>query len=79
MIKLVVNIVVNIILLTLYVLLFGQESISKYLEKGIIIVTHEEIPSFISPPGDFVFIHKLRIYTYHKIYSYHNFPKESND
>ena len=51
MYKLVVNIAVNFVLLTLYALLFGRESIRKYLEKGIIIVTNEETPSSITPPG----------------------------
>ena len=49
--KLVANIVVNIVLLTLYVFLFGKESVNKYLDEGIIIVTHEEKMSSIKPPG----------------------------
>ena len=49
--KLIANIVVNIVLLTLYVFLFGKESVNKYLDEGIIIVTHEEKMSVIKPPG----------------------------
>ena len=49
--KLVANIVVNIVLLTLYVFLFGKESVNKYLDEGIIVVTHEEKMSIIEPPG----------------------------
>ena len=49
--KLVANIVVNIVLLTLYVILFGKESVNKYLDEGIIVVTHEEKMSIIEPPG----------------------------
>ena len=49
--KLVANIMVNIALLTLYVFLFGKESVTKYLDEGVITVTHEEKMSFIKPPG----------------------------
>ena len=49
--KLVANIVVNIVLLTLYVFMFGKESVNKYLNDGVIIVTHEEKVSSIKPPG----------------------------
>ena len=49
--KLVANIVVNIVLLTLYVFLFGKESVQKYIDEGVIIVTHEEKVTFIKPPG----------------------------
>ena len=49
--KLIANLVVNIVLLTLYVFLFGKESVHKYLDEGVIIVTHEEKVTFIKPPG----------------------------
>ena len=49
--KLVANIVVNIVLLTLYVFFFGKESVDKYLDDGIIIATHEEKMSILKPPG----------------------------
>ena len=49
--KLVANIVVNIVLLTLYIFFFGKESVNKYLDEGMIIVTHEEKTSIIEPPG----------------------------
>ena len=50
--KLVANIVVNIVMLTLYVFMFGKESVHKYLNNGgVIIITHEEKMSSIKPPG----------------------------
>ena len=44
--------VVNIALLSIYVCFFGIDVIVKYLQKGVIIINKEEIPSSISPPGD---------------------------
>ena len=46
------NIVINIFLLVIYILLFGRPSIEKYLHKGVIILTHEEHPPTITPPGN---------------------------
>ena len=57
--KLVANIVVNIVLLTLYVFLFGKESVNKYLDEGIIVVTHEEKMSIIEPPGYLTYLSSL--------------------
>ena len=48
--KLVGSIIVNIVLLAIYVYAFGQHSITKYLNKGVIIVT-DEIQNSILPPG----------------------------
>ena len=52
--KIIFNIAINIFLLTLYAFFFGQDSIRKYMDKRIIIVTQEVIPSYINPPGEIV-------------------------
>ena len=54
--KLVFNVAINILLLTVYAFFFGQDSIKKYMKKNIVIVTQEVIPSSISPPGEIVSI-----------------------
>ena len=49
--KLVGSIIVNIALLTIYVYVFGQHSVKKFMKNGIIIV-NEEIPNQrLLPPG----------------------------
>ena len=45
------NILINFILLMIYIFCFGQHSIRRYLENGIIVVQYEEKPTVISPPG----------------------------
>ena len=40
--KVVINILVNIVLFIIYALLFGQQSVKKYLEKGVAIVRYTE-------------------------------------
>ena len=53
--KFVFTVAINIFLLTLYAIFFGQDSIKKYMDKSIIIVTQEVTPSSsISPPGEIV-------------------------
>ena len=49
--KVVTNILVNIVLFIIYAYYFGQQSIKKYIEKGVTIVEHTETPSVIPPPG----------------------------
>ena len=50
--KLVANIVVNMILLIIYIYFFGQHSLKKYFEKGIIVINYEEFSdNTIIPPG----------------------------
>ena len=53
--KIVSTVVVNIILLVLYVWLFGVQCIKKYLGDGVIIINHKERPLVINPPGTQVF------------------------
>ena len=48
-IKIAANVAANIVLFIIYALLFGQQSIKKYLEKGVTIVKYKETP--IPPPG----------------------------
>ena len=76
--KLVANIVVNIVLLTLYVFLFGKESVNKYLDEGIIIVTHEEKMSFIKPPGYLSSQYRYNI-VIDACFSHHHISHESPD
>ena len=47
----VANIAVSMILFIMYVSMFGQNSIERFLEKKIIITEHEEKPSSMPPPG----------------------------
>ena len=50
--KLVANIAVNIILLIIYIYFFGQHSLKKYLEHGIVVINYEEkSANQINPPG----------------------------
>ena len=48
---LVYNVTTIIILLICYITLFGWNSLEKYFKKDVIIITEEENPSSISPPG----------------------------
>ena len=50
-IKIFINIAANIVLFIIYVYLFGEQSVDKYLDNGVSIVTQEETPLFITPPG----------------------------
>ena len=50
--KIVCTVVVNIILLVLYVWLFGVQCIKKYLGDGVTIISHEERPTAMNPPGN---------------------------
>ena len=53
--KFVFTVAINMFLLTVYAIFFGQDSIRKYIDKSIIIVTQEVTPSSsISPPGEIV-------------------------
>ena len=45
------NIVVNIILIILYIVFFGHESIQKYLDDRVITIKREERTSKIPPPS----------------------------
>ena len=49
--KVAANILINFILLMIYIFCFGQHSIRRYLENGVIVVQYEEKPTVISPPG----------------------------
>ena len=42
---------IEIILLVLYVIYFGINSVNKYLNSGVIITRDEKPSSNISPPG----------------------------
>ena len=50
-IKLFINIAANITLFIIYACLFGGQSVDKYLDKGVSIITQEETPLAITPPG----------------------------
>ena len=50
-IKLFINITANIALFIIYAYLFGEQSVEKYLDNGVSIITQEETPLFITPPG----------------------------
>ena len=50
---LVANIIAIIVLIATYVILFGFDSVKKYLVKDVIIIAHEEDSSSIHSPGDF--------------------------
>ena len=52
--KFVFNIAINIFLLTVYAIFFGKDSIRKYMDRSIIIVTQEVRLSSIIPPGKIV-------------------------
>ena len=52
-IKVVTNILVNIVLFIIYAHYFEQQSVQKHLEKGVTIVRYTETPSVIPPPGTF--------------------------
>ena len=49
-VKFVTNIGVNILLVICFVYFFGQDSVRKYLDKGVIIT--EKIEKKVSPPGN---------------------------
>ena len=38
-------------LLASYVILFGNHSLRKFIERDVIVITHEESPTSIIPPG----------------------------
>ena len=38
-------------LVTIYILMFGWDSVQKYFEKGVIIIKQEETPISIIPPS----------------------------
>ena len=46
-----VRILVNIVLLILYIYIFGQYSIRKYLDKGVIVVKQQDKTSSIPAPS----------------------------
>lgn len=48
------RVVANSFLLIIYAYFFGQHSLRKYLDKGVVIVKLEEESSSISPPGEFL-------------------------
>ena len=43
--------IVNIILLIVYVFLFGQQSIIKFFDNAVIVTEDMEHPASIIPPG----------------------------
>ena len=47
------QIVVNLVLFFIYLFVFGQHSVKKYLDNAVIITETEERPPFISPPGKY--------------------------
>ena len=51
-VKFVANIGVNIFLVICFVYFFGQDSIKRYLDKGVIISEKIEKQGSITPPGD---------------------------
>ena len=51
-VKFVANIGVNIVLVICFVYFFGQDSIKRYLDKGVIISEKIEKQASMTPPGD---------------------------
>ena len=49
------NVVVSIALIIIYVYFFGQPSLQKFVDKGIIIIKKDQRTSDIPPPGKFRF------------------------
>ena len=47
--KIATNVAANIVLFIIYALLFGQQSIKKYLEKGVTIVKYKETTPIPQP------------------------------
>ena len=48
---LVEKVIVNFVLLIIYVLVFGQQSLQRFLDKSAVITKHEEDASLYSSPG----------------------------
>ena len=42
---------VNILLFLMYVYFFGQHSVQKYFDEGVLIINQEETPTSIQAPG----------------------------
>ena len=51
--------IVNIILLIVYVFLFGQQSIIKFFDNAVIVTEDMEHPASIIPPGILTFLYLL--------------------
>ena len=47
------NVVVSIALIVIYAYVFGQPSLQKFVDKGIIIIKKDQRTSDIPPPGKF--------------------------
>ena len=53
--------IVNIILLIVYVFLFGQQSIIKFFDNAVIVTEDMEHPASIIPPGILTFLYLLQV------------------
>ena len=62
------NVVVSIALLIIYAYWFGQPSLQKYLDNGVIVIKWEERTSNIPPPCKFTDISNYYIKVYIKMY-----------
>ena len=51
-VKFVANVGVNIVLVICFVYFFGQGSIKRYFDKGVIITEKIEKQASITPPGE---------------------------
>ena len=51
--KIGLNVTVNIILFIIYIFLSGIQSVSKYFDNGVTIIPHEVKPLNMIPPGKF--------------------------
>ena len=49
--KSVAYIFINVALLIIYACTFGKDSITKYLDRGLVIIKHEEPIISVNPPG----------------------------
>ena len=56
---LVEKVIVNFVLLIIYVLVFGQQSLQRYLDKSAVITKHEEDASLYSSPGLVFILHNF--------------------
>ena len=59
--KIVINVIVNIVLLLIYLYFFGVESMTKYLQGDVTIVGHEKELLSINPPGIIFIVCKLNM------------------
>ena len=48
------QVLIYVALISICIYAFGQNSLRKYIDDAIVITVNEEMPSFITPPGEWV-------------------------